>query len=996
MKPAKHRIFVMLGFHTSFYHSWRGDTPDEAGFGVDIRVVGEILRLLNDANASGLLARGYWDIDVHWTIEKIIQPYAPELLDSIWRRVEQNQDDIVLGSYNNGANHAATLSELRAAIAYARVNPFGSGLGQLFSRVTPVMRPQECMLSSGQNAVYRQAGIEGLVMYYAGVPFNTFGAFIPALSPEQRYNLLRMRSSEEDTPIEVWPCISQLDLFENTCLEALLLKLRKLQTSGQVKRDLLVHLNFDADADLWLPFKLPRGLRWFPNLGGLREYIQVVNRYPWAAFTVPSEYRLQHPPLADILVRQDLADGGFDGNYSWAEKYTSLKNWTLLEKARLHTYRAEALLDRLENEPAQALRARLWEGRDSAFFMRMAGLSTTHFGMSTPVINSERQAVASALLTQAWQAAASVEREAARVIRLGADSIQEHPLYRFELAAPLDPTQNARQTGRAILRLPILLPPGAPGVRLVNLQGQPVRASLVAVESLPSGETTGELLFWAACEAGKPQHFDLHAAENRPNAPAMLGRLQNEWIDLVLADGVGIRSLAFQGEWIGDQSFLQPTITYRSQGKPVTWTAQDFKLARLPGDALDGVQRARLTARISIETGSEKADTELAYSISLFDDLPYLLVDVEVRYARTPARDVIENAQQRLRRLMDLRWIETAPCQLKPKLDARAEDQPLRIWKHNAMGVTSYYDLNYGKINPRNRNLDSFNHQVTHGWVAVSDGKLGLLIAERAETLASMAFCPMRLREQDGIQHLWLNPFGTYFGRQLDYTHLGGNGAGAKLTEIASSAQRPNAPSFNGQRLAFSLLLAPYRGNEPDSQLQADAQAFFYPPGGVILRAPEGILALTTDELTREIEGKRCAADPTPLPIPFNVLANPSDRAIDLTWESAEDERIQSYEVRWRRADQEAWNRQETQQDAYLRLEVMENDETHLFQVRTKGGNAASEWSESVRAKPGMIRAQSMVRLGFILPALGVILRLVTVNVWHAAHTAITRPWREK
>ena len=31
-----HKVYVMLGFHASFYYSWRGDTPDEAGFGTDI------------------------------------------------------------------------------------------------------------------------------------------------------------------------------------------------------------------------------------------------------------------------------------------------------------------------------------------------------------------------------------------------------------------------------------------------------------------------------------------------------------------------------------------------------------------------------------------------------------------------------------------------------------------------------------------------------------------------------------------------------------------------------------------------------------------------------------------------------------------------------------------------------------------------------------------------------------------------------------------------
>ena len=44
------KVYVALGFHINFYHSWRGDTPDEAGFGTDIRVIRKVLEILNRAN----------------------------------------------------------------------------------------------------------------------------------------------------------------------------------------------------------------------------------------------------------------------------------------------------------------------------------------------------------------------------------------------------------------------------------------------------------------------------------------------------------------------------------------------------------------------------------------------------------------------------------------------------------------------------------------------------------------------------------------------------------------------------------------------------------------------------------------------------------------------------------------------------------------------------------------------------------------------------------
>ena len=43
-------IHLAFRFHGNFYHSYRGDTPDERGFGKDIRIVRHILRELDSVN----------------------------------------------------------------------------------------------------------------------------------------------------------------------------------------------------------------------------------------------------------------------------------------------------------------------------------------------------------------------------------------------------------------------------------------------------------------------------------------------------------------------------------------------------------------------------------------------------------------------------------------------------------------------------------------------------------------------------------------------------------------------------------------------------------------------------------------------------------------------------------------------------------------------------------------------------------------------------------
>ncbi len=330
------------------------------------------------------------------------------------------------------------------------------------------------------------------------------------------------------------------------------------------------------------------------------------------------------------------------------------------------------------------------------------------------------------------------------------------------------------------------------------------------------------------------------AASPSPN----LRQLKNKWLEVRFSESQGIESFTLKGIDICGPGFLNPFVNYEERNYFTT----GYEFADLSHETWDGLQRVQMKARIPMQTAEGEFTSDLTYTFTLYEELPCLFVEVEVRYAATPKQEVIHNLTQKLRRLMDLRWIETAPFQMTPSIHAPAE-KPLRIWKHNYMGLTSFYDLDYGRINPKNSSLDSFNHQVTAGWVAVSNGRQGLLIGEDAQALASMSFCPMRLREQDGQQSISLNPFGSYYGRQLDYSHLGGNGNGTVIMQAFSGALQPNGPSFNGETLSFSLLLAPYEGDEPPQELQDLAAAHFYPPGAIVHAALPEMKAVTPRDI---------------------------------------------------------------------------------------------------------------------------------------------------
>jgi len=562
---SPHKIYVMLGFHGNFYHSWRGDTPDEAGFGQDIRIVREILRMLDDANAAGLDARGYWDVENLFTYETILPKHAPDIIESIRRRIHAGLDEALLMPYDNGLIHAMTEDELRANVRWAIANPWGSGVQDLFGRFTPIFRPQEMTLTTGILPILAEEGVEGLVLLWAGVPFNALSSFVPPIPVEQRYGATWLRLREDGPRTVLLPSGSVADIVDHVSLEKWLLDLRALQTRGQVDRDLVIHVNADADGDFWLPTKLPPGLGWLPNAGGLREHIEAVNKYEWAAFTTPAEWLATHPPEGEVLVRQDLADGAWDGQYSWAEKFASHGIWTVLEQSRLATWRAQALADGILAPVRARMDALLWEGRDSSFFQRVAGLSTTHFGMSTPIVNEERQAVAESIVGRARARAREAEALAAEHVVAAAAPGMEDALYVFEVRDVREATEPGR--ARSLVRIPLVFAGEPPTTLLRDGKGRPLEHAIVDAEPLGDGRFAAEL--WTLLELGPGEGRRLSLWASGPPRAAAAGatspvELSNGTLVVSLEPSSGIASLRFGDLEVAGSDFLSSFVSYRS------------------------------------------------------------------------------------------------------------------------------------------------------------------------------------------------------------------------------------------------------------------------------------------------------------------------------------------------------------------------------------------------------------------------------------------------
>ena len=88
-------VHLAFRFHGNFYHSYRGDTPDELGFGKDIRIIRRIIEVLDEFNAAGVPVRGTWDIENYFSYEKIMPEHCPDIIESLKRRVADGMDEVL-------------------------------------------------------------------------------------------------------------------------------------------------------------------------------------------------------------------------------------------------------------------------------------------------------------------------------------------------------------------------------------------------------------------------------------------------------------------------------------------------------------------------------------------------------------------------------------------------------------------------------------------------------------------------------------------------------------------------------------------------------------------------------------------------------------------------------------------------------------------------------------------------------------------------------------
>lgn len=819
MDTGRSTISLAFRFHVNFYHSYRGDSLDERGIGKDIRVIRSILDDLDALNAAGIPVCGTWDIENYYSLETYLPRHAPDIVERIRSRVAAGRDEIELMSYNNGIVSAHTTEEFERAIEWAIHNPAGSGIADVFDRWAPIVRPQECMVTPSHIASYRAVGVEAISIYYSALPFNAFSTFVPPLPFEQRYNPVTLTVDGFEDSITLLPAYNHGDIADHWgSLKRWLRALRRHQlrlgrsgersrpaaddnesalADGGWARDLLLVIDMDADDEFWSGLEWPIVPRLFPAFGGLARMVRTVADLPYLRFVRPYDYLGAHEPVGTVVINRDTADGSYDGYASWAEKWSNTELWTRINAARRS---AEAARRGEGSEEAARL-------LDNATTARLLAMSTTHFGLASPVMNRERlrhaYEWADRVRDTAKEALAAAFADPPSGANTGATLLFDAEIDRLERGrgalVTLDSAQFAASSSAGTLggtALSALTARRVFGCDVVQGVFNPER-SVTTLDAARGVEATGA--------AGG--HHLRTSSTAITNGLLEVCRVDDRGVE-VLVDGRAVFAHPIGCPWVRYGSRIRKAVTVAVEVRENA----DGALAEL-----------RLDGRIDLGVGV----VEWSHLYTVAEGLPYLFVDVEIEYPPTPGRGFDRSKAKNLDREWDGRWREIAPCELVPALSATPE-VPITVWKHNFQDAVSFYRFDQHRFSA-NRTVASSNNQITDGWVAVTDGSSGLIVAQSAAYQNSFAFCPMRVRTARGSQQVRLNPFGTYHGAQLRYP-TAVTGLGRRMALATADQLDSYAPSFAGRRSRFSLMVAPYTGDRPPESLQRDALLFAGPP----------------------------------------------------------------------------------------------------------------------------------------------------------------------
>lgn len=767
------KVHIAFGFHVNCYHSYRGDSADNLGFGSDIRIIRKIISTLDGLNKDGIPVKGTWDCENFFSLEKILPEFAPDIIDGMKRRTAQNGDEQIIMGYSNGALAPMTEEELEASINLAVTNPEGSGLRDIFGKCEMLVRPQEVMFTPSQVPVYNKLGVKALCLYYSCVPFDAFRTIVPVLPDELAFNPLTYTYKGES--MTILPTYNNSDICDAGCLRAWVKDLHKKQKSGEIKRDVLIFVNMDADAIFWESMNLPIVGNKIANTDGIHGLVKEIADLPYVEFDTPGNYLKTHEAVGSIDFTQDTADGNFTGYASWSEKPYNRKIWTAVDRSRALS-RANGKDDR----------------KSASFRDRVLLLSTTHFGLATPVLNIKRE-------------------EKADELALAIVNTEKQKLKKYKKIAVFNITNSHLQCVQMSVNEKI------DSASQIEIHG----AGLKSYTVIPTSDDLSSVFVMMNFDEIKDKYFvEAEITEPKPAQNAGELELHGKNITLKFSKYGKLYKVLYNKKEIGGTDFLKSFITF--DGK-------EYEFENISCEPLSlGGNGKGIRSKGEIHLPGEKEKGEFTFDFISNDYSKGIIVRTDVKYPYTPEFDSISTENSSLGRFSDMKWEEAVPFQLTPDFSG-----DVSVVKRNFMGdISSYRTKSFAECDPQNKKLDSFNNHLSAGLIALTDGEKGIAVANARTVLGSMAHCPMRLLSNGKVQ---MNPFGTYYGKQRHHWSRA-NGEILETYIYVTPQGKSIAPAYNGAHECAMLALFGFEGSEPSGKTLKDIIAF---SDGAVVSCPE-------------------------------------------------------------------------------------------------------------------------------------------------------------
>lgn len=732
----ENKIHIAYGFHVNCYHSYRGDTNDNLGFGSDIRIIRKILDTLTEFNKQGIPVKGTWDTENFFSLQKILPEYAPDIIEKMKERVEKYGDENIIMGYNNGALSAMTEDEFCESINLAITNPDGSGLKDIFGTCEKIVRPQEVMFTPSQVSLYNKLGVKALCLYYSCVPFDAFRTIIPKLNDEEAFNPLTYTYNGES--MTIIPTYSNSDVCDAGCLRAWVKDLRSKQESGEINNDLFLFINMDADAIFWETIDLGKFTGKVANTDGIHGLVSEVADLPYVVFDTPGGYIKTHKPIGKIEFTHDTADGNFTGYASWSEKPFNRQIWTRIERARAM---AKVTSDRDMNSPS--------------FKNRVLLLSTTHFGLATPVLNIQREKTALDLSDKVIEDEVSLIPKT-KIITIHNINNSLLQCVQVEINEKIDDISSLV-------------------VKAKHLED----FTAIATDN----ECKSAYLMLKFKEIKEKYEIEISFDGKKEKVP-LKNLLETNRMQIMFTPKGQIAFAQIDGRKIGDYDFLQSYITY---GKDKF----EFKNASMSPLSVGGSGfGVSVKGEIHLPKEIELGNFTFDFFTVPFSDA--IFVRTTVKYPYTAENTSISTENSALGRYSDMKWKETVPFQITPKFDG-----DISVIKRNFMDdISSFRTQSFPECDAKNDHIDSFNHQLTGGFVGLYDEDGGIIVANARQVLSSMAHCPMRLEKDKTVR---INPYGTYYGKQRHHFGRANDEILDTYTLVAAQG-KSIAPSYNGSK----------------------------------------------------------------------------------------------------------------------------------------------------------------------------------------------------